>query len=101
MVKRNKRTHSKQSLKTLYLEIWNERQHNCTVCKKYLWNEPKAHYFAHILSKGAYPNLKKKTSLFFVTIAIIFLTLGAVRMTKDLHGYTKKKRNSKENIFLK
>lgn len=58
MVKRNKRTHSKQSLKTLYLEIWNERQHNCTVCKKYLWNEPKAHFFAHILSKGAYPSYK-------------------------------------------
>ena len=43
----------------------------------------------------------KKTSLFFVTIAIIVLTLGAVRMTKDLHGYTKKKKNSRENIFLK
>jgi|TARA_Y100000592_G_scaffold25394_1_gene40008 hypothetical protein len=43
-------------------------------------------------------NSRKKTSLFFVTIAIIVLTLGAVRMTKDLNGYTKKKRGSKENI---
>ena len=43
-------------------------------------------------------NTRKKTSLFFVTIAIIVLTLGAVRMTKDLGGYMKKKRGSKENI---
>lgn len=58
MGKRHKKIRSKQSLKTLYLDIWNERKHNCTVCKKHLWNEPKAHFFAHILSKGAYPSYK-------------------------------------------
>lgn len=59
------------------------------------------HTSSHTYSqKGHIPvtNTRKKTSLFFVTIAIIVLTLGAVRMTKDFTGYMKKKRGSKENI---
>lgn len=42
----------------LFLQIWNERAHRCTVCSSFLGHEPLAHYFAHVLSKGAYPKFK-------------------------------------------
>lgn len=42
----------------LFLEIWDERPHYCTNCKDPLGNEPVPHYFSHIKSKGAYPELR-------------------------------------------
>tara|TARA_R100001510_G_scaffold48756_1_gene46718 strand:- start:2938 stop:3207 length:270 start_codon:yes stop_codon:yes gene_type:complete len=68
---------------------------------KSIFGTNQKHISLHTSSqKGHIPvtNTKKKTSFFFVTIAIIVLTLGAVRMTKDFTGYMKKKRGSKENI---
>lgn len=45
-------------LKKLFFQIWNNRKHQCFACDAYLGEEPLAHYFAHILSRGAYPKFK-------------------------------------------
>lgn len=46
-----------------YLQIWNDRPHTCTECGCYLpnWNQGKVNkmYFAHILSKGAFPKFRR------------------------------------------
>ena len=42
----------------MFLEIWDERKHTCSVCYTPLGNEPNAWFFAHVLSKGAYPAFK-------------------------------------------
>lgn len=42
----------------LFIEIWKERPHYCNNCCRWLGNEPKAHFFSHIKSKGAYPELR-------------------------------------------
>lgn len=44
--------------KDLFFEIWSEREHVSELSGKYLGEEPNAFFFAHILSKGAYPELK-------------------------------------------
>lgn len=44
--------------KELFLKIWNERDHVCELCDKYLGEIPNAWFFSHILSKGAYPAYK-------------------------------------------
>ena len=46
------------SQKQMFKQIWETRKRNCFVCKKYLGNEAKTFYFAHVLSKGAYPKYK-------------------------------------------
>ena len=46
------------SQKELFKRVWQKRKHKCYVCKKNLGYEPKTFYFAHILSKGAYPRYK-------------------------------------------
>lgn len=38
--------------KTMFIEIWNEREHICENCKKYLGELPKAYMFAHIVPKS-------------------------------------------------
>jgi len=48
---------SKRSLKDLFAEIWNERDHKCVECWRILYT-PKAHNFAHIKSKWSRPDLK-------------------------------------------
>ena len=47
-----------QSQKQLFKSVWFKRKHQCEVCGKALGNIPKTFYFAHILSKGAYPRYK-------------------------------------------
>lgn len=44
-------------MKELFKEIWQERPHVCENCG-YSIPKPLAHNFAHIKSKGAYPELK-------------------------------------------
>lgn len=44
--------------KEMFFHIWEEKPHTCDLCGVYLGEEPLAHYFSHILSKGAYPRLK-------------------------------------------
>lgn len=46
----------------MFLEIWEERPHVCKNCGRHLGNEPRAHYFSHIHSKGAHPELRLKKS---------------------------------------
>lgn len=41
-----------KSQRELFFHIWQTRPHYCTNCKKYLGEEAKAHYFAHIISKS-------------------------------------------------
>lgn len=45
-------------LKTLFMEIWEEREHVCAKCGKPLGDEPKAIFFSHTRSRGARPDLK-------------------------------------------
>ena len=44
--------------KEMFFHIWESRPHKSEVSGTYLGEEAKAHYFAHILSKGAYPSYK-------------------------------------------
>jgi hypothetical protein len=53
----NKKKKAKRSLKDLFMEIWNERNHICVECWRIL-NTPKAHNFAHIKSKWSRIDLK-------------------------------------------
>lgn len=55
--KRKERIKSWDSEKSLFLEIWNEREHKCVECGKYL-AEAKAHNFSHIKSKWSRPDLR-------------------------------------------
>ena len=45
-------------LSILFEEIWDERPHVCVKCGRPLGPEPRAIYFSHIKSRGAYPELK-------------------------------------------
>lgn len=36
----------------LFLEIWNERKHNCQSCGFWLGNEPKSIFFDHLIEKS-------------------------------------------------
>jgi hypothetical protein len=45
-------------LKSLFMEIWEEREHVCAKCGKSLGDEPKVIFFSHIRSRGARPDLK-------------------------------------------
>ena len=56
--KRISRVRKTTGEKDLFLSIWDSRPHVCTNCGKYLGEEPRAHYFSHIKSKGAYPELR-------------------------------------------
>lgn len=56
-----KKKKAKWSQKELFMEVRNEREHNCVECGKYL-KEPKAHNFDHILSKWSRPDLKFEKS---------------------------------------
>lgn len=51
------RTTTKKRKKTgerdLFLKIWEEREHVCVKCERWLGDEPRAHFFSHITSKGA------------------------------------------------
>jgi|TARA_R100000329_G_scaffold114770_1_gene94282 5-methylcytosine-specific restriction endonuclease McrA len=48
----------RQSQKELFKNVWQKRKHFCQVCKRFLGHIPKTFFFAHILSKGAYPRYK-------------------------------------------
>mgnify|MGYP000186467805 CR=1 FL=1 len=45
-------------LRSLFLEIWNERPHKCVQCGKNLGEDPQPIFFSHIKSRGAHPELK-------------------------------------------
>lgn len=47
-----------KSQKEMFFHIWDTRPHRSEVSGIYLGEIPRAHYFAHILSKGAYPGFK-------------------------------------------
>lgn len=53
-----KKTTKNSGERLLFLEIWRERPHYCNKCGTYLGNTPKVHYFSHIKSKGAHPELR-------------------------------------------
>lgn len=57
------RLKEKGSETRLFNEIWNEREHKCQECWKYL-KEPKVHNFDHIKPKWKYPELRmEKTNI--------------------------------------
>jgi hypothetical protein len=47
-----------ENQREMFFHIWETRPHFSEVSGKYLGVEAKAHYFAHILGKGAYPGYK-------------------------------------------
>lgn len=57
-LKQKKKTKKATGEKSLFLEIWNERPHNCVKCGIFLGYEPKVYYFSHIKSKGSHPELR-------------------------------------------
>lgn len=59
-----------KTTKDFFLEIWNERPHYSDVSGDYLGETPYAYYFSHVLSKGAYPELK------FFKDNVVFMTLS-------------------------
>ena len=51
------------------MEIWSERPHYSEVSGKYLGEDPLAHFFAHICSKGANPSIRyEKRNIMLMTI---------------------------------
>lgn len=42
----------------LFLSIWEKRPHFCVNCGAPLGDEPKTHFFSHIKSKAAFPELR-------------------------------------------
>lgn len=42
----------------LFLEIWDERNHYCTSCDKYLGEIPNICYFSHIIKKSQRRDLR-------------------------------------------
>jgi len=42
----------------LFLAIWAVRDHACTNCGIFLGDIPQPHFFSHIKSKGAHPELR-------------------------------------------
>ena len=55
--KTNTKKKSKQSQKELFMEIWNERPHECVECGRIL-REPRPHNFDHIVTKWARRDLR-------------------------------------------
>lgn len=55
--KTEKSNRQKTGQKEVFMEIWNEREHKCRVCDKYI-PEPLSFCFAHTLSKWLYPEYK-------------------------------------------
>lgn len=53
-----KRPRKKTGEAALFFEIWIDRPHYCQHCGHYLGEQPKAHFFHHIKSKGAHPALR-------------------------------------------
>ena len=43
----------------MFREIRSEREHNCTICNRHI-QEPKAHNFDHIKTKGSRTDLRTK-----------------------------------------
>lgn len=55
-MKRSKRKPSGEG--ELFMEIWSERLHYCSNCSKYLGEEPRSFYFAHLKPKSTHPELR-------------------------------------------
>lgn len=55
---KNKRYRKNTGELALFKEIWNERQHVCARCGQILPEPMRVHYFSHIKSKGAFPELR-------------------------------------------
>lgn len=56
--KRVKSIQKKIGVKSMFLEIWNERPHTCVKCGKALGEEPLTHFFSHIYPKSISPELR-------------------------------------------
>lgn len=55
--------------RNLFMEIWNERLHVSEVSGTPLGEDPKAGFFAHCLSKGAFPGFRlRKDGIFLLTL---------------------------------
>lgn len=59
-LKRRKKTGEKE----VFLRVWESRPHYCSNpnCKRWLGNEPKAHFFSHIKPKSTHPELRLEES---------------------------------------
>ena len=52
----------------VFMEIWDEREHVSAISGTDLGDTPKAIFFSHLLSKGAFPRFKlKKENIWLVT----------------------------------
>jgi hypothetical protein len=79
--------------KDLFLKIWKTRERVCVLCGQHLGIEPRAHYFSHVLSKGAYPHYKLNPD----NIVLKCIPCHTLWET----GSTEKKKGHRELIKLK
>lgn len=49
---------SSHDMHEFFLDLWNEKQHYCENCRKWLGNEPLSYHFDHLLEKSKYPQLR-------------------------------------------
>mgnify|MGYP003659521590 CR=1 FL=1 len=53
----------------MFLKLWEERDHISFISGKYLGSEPRAHFFAHVLPKGAFKKMKcDEENIVFLTM---------------------------------
>lgn len=58
-----------ETQRELFIHIWINRSHYSEVSGEYLGEEPRAHYFSHVIGKGAYPSFKlREDNIVLMTI---------------------------------
>lgn len=63
----NKKVSASNKMWRFFEDIWNEREHNCQNCGRYLGNIIKSFFFDHLLEKSKYPEFAHvKQNIFLV-----------------------------------
>jgi len=72
----------------MFKEIWAEREHKSFVSGKPLGHVAKAHFFAHVLSKGAYPKYRlNKDNIVLLTFDEHYLYDHGTMDQREKTGY--------------
>ena len=91
-----------RSQKELFKDVWQTRKRFCYVCKKFLGHIPKTFYFAHILSKGAYPRYKfykKNIALLCRDCHYKYDFQGGCKEDERFRGLLQRKQELKEQYY--
>lgn len=91
----------------MFKSIWANRKSNkCTGCDADLGNEPRAHYFSHILKKGSYPALRLDPKNIMLECQFCHNTwdYGTLEEKKKMNNFKAKLRYIKKhapNLYFK